>query len=108
MSAPTPVGIDLQDSQDRIKVSWSDGTDTIVPYRVLRLKCRCAVCVDEMTGKPLLDPQTVPLGIGVANCQEVGLYGIQISWTDGHSTGIYTWARIQEIGRELAAEQAGA
>jgi ATP-binding protein involved in chromosome partitioning len=97
MSALTPVGIDLQDTQDRIKVSWSDGSDSVIPYRELRLKCRCAVCVDEMTGKPLLDPKTVPLGIGVANCQEVGLYGIQISWTDGHSTGIYTWARIQEI-----------
>ncbi|MBL4848787.1 MAG: DUF971 domain-containing protein [Planctomycetes bacterium] len=97
MSEPVPVGVDLQDSKSRLSVAWSDGSSSSVGYRALRLACRCALCIDELTGKPLLDPATIPAGIGVADCEEVGLYGIQIGWTDGHRTGIYTWVRLKEL-----------
>ena len=79
-------------------VSWSDGTKTEIPYRVLRLACRCALCIEEMTGKALLDPTTVPEDIGVATCEEVGLYGLQIGWSTSHNTGIYTWDRLRALG----------
>lgn len=95
-----PTGIDLQDSRSRFAVSWEDGSTTAVSYRAMRLACRCAVCVDEMTGKPLLDPQTVPADVGVQGCHQVGLYGVQIRWTDGHGTGIYSWERVRELSGE--------
>ena len=97
MSGPEPVGVDLQDSKQRLAVRWSDGSETATPYRELRLACRCALCVDELTGKPLLDPGTVPADVGVDTCEEAGLYGIRIGWTDGHSTGIYTWERLRSL-----------
>ena len=46
MSGPEPVGIDLQDSKQRLAVRWSDGSETATPYHELRLACRCALCVD--------------------------------------------------------------
>jgi ATP-binding protein involved in chromosome partitioning len=98
MNTPQPAGVDLQDSRSRLVVSWSDESQTCVAYRALRLACKCALCVDELSGKPLLDPSTVPEGIGVDGCQEVGLYGLQFRWTDGHGTGIYTWTRLRELG----------
>ncbi len=93
-----PTGVDLRDSQRELVVSWADGSATAIPYRELRLGCRCALCVDELTGKPLLDPATVPEDVGVADCWQVGLYGLQIAWTTGHRTGIYTWERLRGLG----------
>ncbi|MGE0710094.1 MAG: DUF971 domain-containing protein [Planctomycetota bacterium] len=99
-----PVGVELQDSRGRLLVRWSDGAETSAPYRELRLACRCALCVDELSGAPLLDPNTVPAGVGVSGCEEVGLYGLRIAWDDGHSTGIYTWRRLRALA---GAPQAG-
>jgi ATP-binding protein involved in chromosome partitioning len=98
MSDLSPTGIDIQDSKSTFVVSWDDGTTTRIGYRELRLACRCALCIEEMTGKAILDASTVPDDIGVATCEEVGLYGVQIGWTTGHSTGIYTWERLRAIG----------
>jgi len=96
--ATEPVGIDLRDSTGHLRVSWADGVTTAVPYRELRLACRCALCVDEQTGRPLLDPATVPADVGIEGCKEVGLYGLQITWTGGHSAGIFTWERLRALG----------
>jgi DUF971 family protein len=97
MSELEPAGVDLKDSERTFVVGWSDGSETRVAYRALRQACRCAGCVDEFTGRPTLVPESVPEDIGVETCDEVGLYGVQIHWTDGHKTGIYTWERIREL-----------
>lgn len=102
MSDLLPAGIDLKDSEATFVVSWDDGSETRIPYRALRLACRCALCVEEMSGKALLDPETVPKDISVATCEEVGNYGVQIGWTTGHTTGIYTWERLRAIAAHLA------
>ena len=96
--ATTPTGVDLKDSKALFCVSWQDGSASQIPYRDLRLACRCALCIEEMTGQPLLDPKTVPQDVGIKECKGVGNYGVQITWTDDHSTGIYTWDRLRKIG----------
>ena len=47
---------------DAIVILWNDGHRGIYPHRYLRLRCQCANCVDEMSGNPRLDPDSVPLG----------------------------------------------
>ena len=94
----TPAAVDLKDSESALIVSWQDGSHSRVGYRPLRIACRCALCIEEMTGKQLLDPDSVPADVGIEGCKEVGLYGLQFEWTDGHTTGIYTWKRIKELG----------
>lgn len=95
--ATTPSQLDLKDSQRRLVVTWGDGKTTALPYRSVRLACACAACVDEMTGRPILDPRSVPEDVGVRNAEEVGHYGVRFEWTDGHSTGIYTWERLRRM-----------
>ena len=43
-----------------IVIMWDDGHRSPYSHRFLRLRCPCASCVDEMTGRPTLDPDTVP------------------------------------------------
>lgn len=80
-----------QDGPDVLTVSWSHGPKTRHPVRALRLACRCAQCVDEWSGDALLNPDSVPVGVRPLRIDPVGLYGVQISWSDGHSTGITTF-----------------
>lgn len=64
--------------------------------RQLRLVCPCAGCVEEMTGKPILDPASVSADIEADAIELVGAYGIRVRWSDGHSTGIYTFRALRE------------
>jgi DUF971 family protein len=94
--ATQPEGLDLSDTRRRVVTKWADGKTTEVGYRALRLACRCAGCIEEMTGRPILDPATIPETIGIVAAEPVGLYGIRFDWSDGHNTGIYTWERLRE------------
>ena len=65
--------------------------------RDLRLACACAKCVDEWTGDGRLDPTSVPEDVHPTNLKTVGRYAIQIDWSDGHTSGIYPFARLREL-----------
>lgn len=91
-----PEGLELRSTDCSFRISWADGHETVFSNRNLRILCRCASCVDEMTGRPILDPASVPEDQGVDSVAEVGNYGLRINWSGGHGTGIYTWDRLRE------------
>ena len=78
-----------------VTLTWEDGHTTAYPARDLRLRCRCASCIEEMTGRPLLDPKTVPAQIRARSIRLVGQYAISVEWSDGHSTGIYNFRDLR-------------
>ena len=86
-----------QDGPDVLVVVWSHGHRGRHRVRDLRLACRCAQCVDEWTGAALLDDDSVPRDVRPLTIQPVGLYGLSFDWSDGHSTGIYTWETLAEL-----------
>ena len=47
-----------------------------------------------MSGRPILDPASIPGDIRPLSLALVGAYGLKIQWSDGHSTGIYTFERL--------------
>jgi ATP-binding protein involved in chromosome partitioning len=88
-TAPPPTRIHRGESE--IVVTWADDHVATFPARELRLACQCAACQEEMTGRPLLDPATVPQDVRAERIALVGSYAIKIGWSDGHDTGIYTY-----------------
>jgi ATP-binding protein involved in chromosome partitioning len=88
-----PYAITRQD--EGILIEWDErGHQGFFAARSLRLACPCAGCVEEMSGRPLLDPAHVPANISPASIQLVGAYGLRVNWSDGHSTGIYTFEHL--------------
>jgi DUF971 family protein len=88
-----PHAIERQD--DGIRFEWEAGGHTgFFPAPALRRACPCAACVEEMTGRPLLNPAAVPEDIRPLSVALVGAYGIKVQWSDGHGTGIYTFERL--------------
>ena len=82
-------------------ITWAKGSEPVlVLARTLRLACPCAECVEEMTGHPLLDPDRISADIKPMHLDLVGSYALRVRWSDGHSTGLYTWAKLREVGGE--------
>lgn len=100
-----PEELELRSSDGTFRIRWADGHHTVYRNRDLRLLCRCASCVDELTGRPLLDPTTVPDTIQVEDAEEMGNYGLKLTWTGGHSTGIYTWERLRNTDHTAPENQ---
>ena len=81
-----------------LAIRWSDGHRSVIHVRTLRLACGCAQCIDEWSGEGRLDPESVPEDVHPLRIQPVGRYAIQIEWSDGHSSGIYPFRRLRELG----------
>ena len=92
------AGVDLVG--EGVSITWSDGKTCLYPYRYLRLQCACAACVEEMTGRLLLNVAMVPEDVIVVDFLEVGRYALQFLWTDGHSTGIYPFTMLRRLADE--------
>lgn len=92
---PVPERIHRDDRE--VTITWSGDHVSRFPARALRLHCHCAVCRDELTSRPLLDPTTVPDDVKPVAISLVGSYAIRVDWSDGHNTGIYTYEYLSTI-----------
>ncbi len=92
----TPQGLG-QDGPDVLLVHWSNGHEGRLGVRDLRLACPCAQCVDEWTGERQLRSEDVAADVRPRKIEPVGLYALSIEWSDGHSTGIYTFERLAQM-----------
>jgi ATP-binding protein involved in chromosome partitioning len=101
-SRTTAIGFRLRDART-LSVLWEDGQRNDFDVRDLRLACRCALCVEEMSGRPLLDPKSVRPDVTPRTIASVGNYAITIIWNDGHSTGIYSFEHLRAFGERGAA-----
>jgi len=93
----TPIGFRQHDART-LSVLWEDGQGADFDVRDLRLACRCALCVEEMSGRPLLDPASIRPDVAPRTVTSVGNYAITIKWNDGHSTGIYAFEYLRALG----------
>ena len=94
----TPTEIELVG--EGVSITWSDSKTCVYPYRYLRLQCGCAGCVEEMSGRQILNVAIVPEDVIAVDFLEVGRYALQFLWTDGHSTGIYPFRMLRRLARE--------
>lgn len=93
----TPAQVAPSEDAARLRVEWRDGHASEFEPRYLRLRCPCAGCVEEMTGRPLLDPASVPPEVYPLAIQYVGRYALRFDWSDGHGTGIYPFDQLRAL-----------
>jgi DUF971 family protein len=78
-------------------VSWNDGHESSYPSWYLRENCPCATCVEEFTGERRIAPGSIPADLARLDIGPVGNYALGFRWSDGHSTGIYTFDYLRRI-----------
>lgn len=96
MSQPRPVNVTADGASKVLSIEWSDKHLSAYPYAGLRAVCPCVECRGghEHMGQPpsrsrVRDARNPELGL--TTVEQVGGYALQFFWSDGHSTGIYTW-----------------
>lgn len=98
----SPKNIRVHKEQRELELVWSDNDNSRLPFRTVRQSCRCAVCVDEFSGKQLLDPESVPDDLGLLEVSLCGNYALRIRWSDNHDSGLFTWNHLRSISDKLA------
>ena len=91
------VAIALDHDEIGLTICWQDGHEQLIGSRDLRLNCRCAACRDEMSGAAILDPSNVPQSIKPTRIWSLGNYALGLAFSDGHSTGIYTFKALRAM-----------
>ena len=81
-----------------LAIEWSDGRRSQWRLALLRRRCPCAECIDEWTGAPKLRPESVDENIQAESVDSVGRYALAIKFTDGHSSGIYSYDLLRKLG----------
>lgn len=78
-----------------LAITWTDGRKDTYDVVQLRRKCPCAACIDEWTGEKRLKPESVAETVRPVRIDSVGSYAVQIRFSDGHGTGIYTFQMLR-------------
>jgi len=97
----------VETSHDAILITWPDGTRRRAENRALRASCQCALCVNEYTGEKTLDDKAIPADIHAEQVQPLGNYALSINWSDGHSSGIFTWEHLKEHSTPIGGAKPG-
>ena len=62
--------------------------------RELRIKCKWAAWVDELTGNKIIIEDRIPQDVYPTNMITKGNYAVAIVWSDGHNSSIYPYDRL--------------
>lgn len=102
---PASVKIHIS-SGSGVDITWADGHSSHYDFAYLREHCPCATCNEEREKKEQLKTPSsaqftpLPMFKPQARAQaasQVGNYAIQISFSDGHATGIYSYDYLRGI-----------
>lgn len=99
-----PLKIQLDKSERRLVIVWSDGFRNSFPWAFLRAHCPSAgEKVAREDANPLAVLNKVPSS-ELTNVRLVGTYALGLDWADGHNAGIYTWEYLRNLGDDPAVE----
>lgn len=98
--------VDLSNDDGALVVTWKGGGESRYALAELRRACPCAVC-RELRSKPqaagglsLIEDAAATATAEATRLDQVGRYGVRITWADGHDTGIYTYDALRDLDAE--------
>jgi DUF971 family protein len=95
-SERVPTLITLHQKSRVLEVAFADGRTFRLPYELLRVYSPSAEVKGHGPGQEVL--QTGKRDVEIRNLEPVGSYAVQPVFSDGHSTGIYSWDYLYELG----------
>ncbi len=96
--APWPTELRLRDGGGIVRITFDSGEAFELEAEYLRVESPSA----EVKGHGPGEEVTVAgkRNVTIRQIEEIGNYAVRLIFSDGHSTGLYTWAYLLKLGRE--------
>lgn len=93
---PQPTEIKLHQASRLLEIAYADGRSFKLPCELLRVYSPSAEVRGHGPGQEVL--QTGKKNVAITKIEPVGNYAVQLTFSDGHDTGIYSWDLLYEYG----------
>ncbi|MGH8621016.1 MAG: gamma-butyrobetaine hydroxylase-like domain-containing protein [Burkholderiales bacterium] len=95
-SVPPPTEIKLHQKSRVVEIAFADGASFRLPCEFLRVYSPSAEVRGHGPGQEVL--QTGKKDVEISRIEPVGQYAVQLHFSDGHNTGIYSWDLLYDYG----------
>src|SRR5215469_8177740 len=92
-----PTELRLNPDKTALRVAFNDGVCESLSAELLRVTSPSA----EVRGHSPAERKLVAgkSGVSIREIQAVGNYAVRLIFSDGHSTGIYTWSYLHDLSQ---------
>ena len=92
---PVPTGVIVHAKSHALELQYANGESFRVPFELLRVYSPSAEVRGHGPGQETL--QTGKREVTITAIEGVGNYALQPTFSDGHSTGLYSWDLLYDI-----------
>lgn len=99
-----PTKLSKLDS-NQLEIVWSDGETRHYDCQELRRQCPCATCRKKhgsAASDTAPDAPSDANDVTLVTMKPVGNYAYSLEFSDSHSTGIYTFEYLRQLGTPVA------
>jgi DUF971 family protein len=96
--APTPTDLTAHSQSRVLEISFSDGKQFRIPFELMRVYSPSAEVQGHGPGQEVL--QTGKRDVALSSLEPIGNYAVQPTFSDGHSSGIFSWDYLYFLGSE--------
>lgn len=103
----SPIHIRVSRDDGLMEIDWKDGPSSSITLARLRRLCPCAVCEsarEAEDGLSIITPEQLGATAEIENIVRVGRYAVQIVWSGGHDSGIYTYDYLRSLGHRPGSD----
>lgn len=95
MSSVTPTGIELHQKSRELELIYADGERVRLSCEMLRVLSPSAEVQGHGPSQKVL--QTGKINVNITAIKPVGNYAVQLVFSDGHDSGIFSWKYLREL-----------
>ncbi len=96
--SPQPQALTAHQASRTLEVSFDDGAVFRIPFELMRVYSPSAEVQGHGPGQEVL--QTGKRDVTIVAIEPIGRYAIQPTFSDGHSTGLFSWSYLYKLGAE--------
>jgi DUF971 family protein len=100
-ASPQPIRLVVHQTSRALEVAFDDGAVFQIPFELMRVYSPSAEVQGHGPGQEVL--QVGKREVGIEALAPVGHYAVQPRFSDGHDSGIFTWAHLYRLGTQQAA-----
>ncbi len=97
-SRPQPVAVTVHQASKVLEIGFDDGRTFRIPFELMRVYSPSAEVQGHGPGQETL--QTGKREVLITALEPVGHYAVQPQFSDGHTSGIFSWEYLYKLGAE--------